>query len=229
MKAKFLSVGFTLLIFISYVMINKFSYYLEASRSINKVDVANTFSFNLEEYKREVTAEAVDIKEEQVVTESVVEEPIEEPTEEVAVQEPKVEPVGINYRMTSYYTGDETGSTHKTGSGISTSEFEVNDKGWYTYEGKLVFATATNACLNSTNPNDACSKWSTPKEGRHYFDYFEEFQVIIDGVEYTGIVLDSCGASMYLEENRVDLFVANKDSVIDRGYKGNNPVQIFIQ
>ena len=64
----------------------------------------------------------------------------------------------------------------------------------------------------------AC-KWNIPKEDKTYYNYFDEIEVIIDGIEYEGIILDSCGASMELEENRLDLFVSNKESVIVRGYK----------
>ena len=46
--------------------------------------------------------------------------------------------------------------------------------------------------------------------------------VEIDGIQYDGIILDSCGACSYVQENRLDLFVRDKDSVIDRGYKGKN-------
>ena len=72
----------------------------------------------------------------------------------------------------------------------------------------------------------ACGKWNTRKEGKRYFNYYEEITVIIDGVEYEAIILDSCGASMRLNENRLDLFVSNKASAIDRGYRGENPIKL---
>ena len=44
-------------------------------------------------------------------------------------------------------------------------------------------------------------------------------------MSYQGIILDSCGASMYMDEERLDLFVANSSGKIDRGYDGNNMVK----
>lgn len=129
------------------------------------------------------------------------------------------------YRLTSYYAGDNTGSGEWVGAGLHTSQFEINDNGWYTYESKLVLAGATNECLNSQY--GACSKWNTPKEDKTYYNYFDEIKVVIDGIEYEGIILDSCGASMELEENRLDLFVSNKESVIDRGYRGINSILVI--
>ena len=137
-------------------------------------------------------------------------------------QKPEDDPTQFASRMTSYYTGDSTGSTKYTGSGISTERFKVNDKGWYTYDGKIVLATATNECLNSTK--GACGKYKWSDAVSHYFNYFDELTVTIDGKQYDGIVLDSCGACMGANGDRIDLFVKDKDSVIDRGYLGNNPV-----
>lgn len=160
-----------------------------------------------------------DIKEEQ----KEIQEDQEEKKEEI--KETKiVEQSNTDYRLTSYYTGDSTGSGEWVGAGIHTSKFEINANGWYTYKGKLVMAGATNECLRATK--GACGNWNTRKEGKRYFNYYEEITVIIDGVEYEAIILDSCGASMRLNENRLDLFVSNKASAIDRGYKGENPIQL---
>jgi hypothetical protein len=128
------------------------------------------------------------------------------------------------YRLTSYYTNDPTGSGEWVGAGIHTSKFQINDKGWYTYKGKLVLAGATNECLNATT--GACNKWNIPKSDKHYYNYYDEVEVIIDGTSYEGIILDSCGACMYLDENRIDLFVSNKESSIDRGYRGVNEIKV---
>lgn len=151
---------------------------------------------------------------------------------EPMVKEEKVEETKVTskpYRLTSYYTGDGTGSGSCTGSGICTNQFKVNEKGWYTYNGKLVVAAATNKCLNITKGSDACAKYNTKVAGRKYFNYSDEIVVEIDGVKYDAIVLDSCGASMFVEEDRIDLFVANKSSVIDRGYKGKNMITVFAE
>lgn len=147
---------------------------------------------------------------------------------ELSIKEDKVkEPKSKQYRLTSYYTNDGYKTTACTGSGLCIKDFQINDKGWYTYEGKLVIAAATYECLNSKSNSDACSKWNNKKEGRKYFRYFEELQVVIDGVKYDAIVLDSCGGSMYLDDDLIDLFVSNSSSAIFRGYKGVNTVSVF--
>ncbi len=50
--------------------------------------------------------------------------------------------------FTNYYVGDGS-STNKTGSGLKTSDFEINSDGFYTYKGKVVVATATWEGINS--------------------------------------------------------------------------------
>ena len=124
--------------------------------------------------------------------------------------------------MTSYYP--EEGSDC-TGSGKCSWDFGVDEHGWYTYNGKLVIAAATKECLNSHY--GACNKWNTAKSGRKYFKYYKELNIVIDGVTYNAIVLDSCGASMYLSEDRIDLFVSSSNYAIDRGYKGVNMVTVY--
>ena len=163
----------------------------------------------------------------------VLEEETQEAIEEVRTMVVKVyentEPVVITenvseYRLTSYYTDDSTGSGKCTGSGLCVSDFKVNEQGWYTYQGKLVMAAATNECLNSHY--GACNSYNTKIVGRHYFDYYDEVTVVIDNIEYTAIILDSCGASMYIAEDRLDLFVSGSNHFIDRGYLGNNPITV---
>lgn len=107
-------------------------------------------------------------------------------------------------RMTSYYTNDgyETGSC--TGSGLCINDFQVNDKGWYTYQGKLVIATATTYLL----------KYGfSLADGVHTYKYYDELTLNIDGIDYQAIVLDSCGSSM--KNGRIDLFVSNANSIKD--------------
>ena len=106
-------------------------------------------------------------------------------------------------RMTSYYSG-EAGSGECTGSGLCTSDFEVNDKGWYTYQGKLVVATATPYLLKyGFNLAD----------GVHTYRYGDEITLNIDGIDYQAVVRDSCGNCM--KTGRIDLFVSNANSVKD--------------
>lgn len=106
-------------------------------------------------------------------------------------------------RMTSYYSG-ESGSGECTGSGLCINDFQVNNKGWYIYQGKLVVATATPYLL----------KYGfTLYEGVHTYRYGDEITLNIDGVDYQAVVRDSCGNCM--KTGRIDLFVSNANSVKD--------------
>lgn len=140
------------------------------------------------------------------------------------ITEYKEEPVSIvkeeinkyKYRVTSYYPGDECNSTKCTGTGLCTKDFETNEYGWYTYNGKLVLAAATTYLQNKFGV----------KENKLYFQYYDEVILTIDGIEYEGIILDTCGACY--KNEIIDLFVSNKSSVLDRGYKGENMVSMEI-
>lgn len=150
---------------------------------------------------------------EEQITEDTTEE--QEPVTEEPVSPPIVQENYQYYRLTSYWSGDEYDTGGCTGSGLCEKDFQVNDRGWYTYNGYLVLAGATTYLQ---------SRYGT-REGRHYFKYYETVNLEIDGVSYQGIILDSCGASMYMDEERLDLFVANSSGKIDRGYGGNNMVK----
>ena len=130
-----------------------------------------------------------------------VEEEYVEPAEETYV-EPVVE-VSNEYttRMTSFYPAE---SSDCTGSGLCSWDFGVNENGWYTYNGKLVVATATQYLANQG--------WYLA-DGVHTYKYYDEITLVIDGVEYQAIVLDSCGSSM--RTDRIDLFVTGADTVKD--------------
>lgn len=125
-------------------------------------------------------------------------------------------PVNTKYRLTSYYANDELNTGECTGAGFCAWEFGVNEKGWYTYKGKLVLAAATTYLQN---------KFGT-KPGKTYFKYYDEVNLTIDGEVYQGIILDTCGAC-YRDE-RIDLFVKDSASVIDRGYMGRNMIDVKI-
>lgn len=129
----------------------------------------------------------------------------EQPNE---IEEPEVEEVFYETRMTSYYPGDDCKSGTVTGSGKGVKDFEVNENGWFTYDGKLVVATATKYLLNYG---------FTLSEGVHTYKYWDEITIEIDGVRYEAIVLDSCGHAMH--SDRIDLFVSNKDSIKDSTIK----------
>lgn len=137
-----------------------------------------------------------------------------ENTEETTNNEVEIVKNGGNFRLTSYYPAEDTDCT---GSGKCSWDFQVNDKGWYTWNGKIVLAAATTYLQKSFGY----------VEGKKYFKYYDEVDVTIDGNTYRGIILDSCGACMKVTyEERLDLFVNSGENAIDRGYKGNNPIYV---
>lgn len=133
---------------------------------------------------------------------------IQETSNEIVEPEEEVEEVFYETRMTSYYPGDDCKSGTVTGSGKGVKDFEVNEYGWFTYDSKLVVATATEYLLNYG---------FTLSEGVHTYKYWDEITIEIDGIRYEAIVLDSCGHAMH--SDRIDLFVSNKDSIKDTTIK----------
>ena len=126
--------------------------------------------------------------------------------EETIIEEPQIVELPNNYqtRLTSFYANDGYGTGSCTGTGLCESDFQVNENGWYTYQGKLVLATATPYLLNyGYNLSNNVETYR----------YYDELQIVIDGINYDAIVLDSCGACM--GDNRIDLFVSNSSSVKD--------------
>lgn len=106
-------------------------------------------------------------------------------------------------RMTSFYTDDECNTGSVTASGLTTNDFSINSNGWYTYQGKLVVATASYRLKGWTMTDQA-----------HPYNLYDELVIIIDGIKYDAIVLDVCGYCMWY--NRIDLFVSNRESAIDK-------------
>ena len=144
--------------------------------------------------KRQVYVEVVE-EEKEIEQQEIIEE-IEEVYEELQVEEipyaaPPSQNVQYSYtaRLTSYYP--EEGES-MTATGLGINDFQVNDKGWFTYNGKLVIATASTR-LGYT-------------EMRTY-NLYDEIVLNIDGVDYSAIVLDVCGACQ--RDNRIDLFVSS--------------------
>ena len=155
---------------------------------------------NTIEKKRIYTKEIIDIpqqvkQEVKKQEEKKVEQKKEEVKQEVQTQS------SYTTRMTSYYP--EEGEL-TTGSGLSPANFEINDKGWYTYQGKLVVATATTYLANQG--------WQVGS-GVHLRKYYNELTLNIDGVDYQAIVLDSCGNCM--RTDRIDLYVSSVDYLKD--------------
>lgn len=141
--------------------------------------------------------------------------PAPEPEPEPEVVKAQAEPVR-NYRLTSFYANDELNTSDCVGAGYCWWDFGVNDKGWYTYDGKLVLAAATTYL----------QKQFGTREGITYFKYYDEVNVTIDGEVYPGIILDTCGACY--RDVRLDLMVQDGDHAIDRGYKGVNMITVEV-
>ena len=101
---------------------------------------------------------------------------------------------GSSYRLTSFWPGE--GNPCVGASGLCARNFKLNSKGWYTYKGKLVVATATPYLL----------KYGWKKvDGIVYHKYYDEIKLVINGKTYDAIVLDSCGACM--KKDIIDLYV----------------------
>lgn len=116
--------------------------------------------------------------------------------------------------FTNYHLGDGSSGT-TTASGLQIKHFKVNDDGMYTYDGKVVVATAN---MNRLVKGIA--------EGYKSHDLYEEFTIKLRNNEYQAIVLDVCGACYYMEGEflqRYDIFVTSNvigkviGQVIQRG------------
>ncbi len=111
--------------------------------------------------------------------------------------------------FTNYYTNDNTGSTNITYSGLTTDKFDVNEDGFYTYENKVVLATA----------NEDLSYRFTLKNGYKYNKIGDVIEFELNDKEYVGIVLDACGACFGVSHEkyqRYDIFTTGANF----GHKG---------
>ena len=90
-----------------------------------------------------------------------------------------------------------------TASGLRTSDFQINEKGWYTYKGRVVVATANRTLLKHGFP---------AVSGITYYKLYDTFTLVVNGTAYPAIVLDSCGACM--KKDIRDIFVKDKSSVV---------------
>lgn len=102
--------------------------------------------------------------------------------------------------FTNYHLGDGSSGT-TTASGLQTKDFEVNDDGMYTYDGKVVVATANMTRL----PRGIA-------EGYRSHELYEEFMIRLNGKEYQAITLDVCGSCFYTEGEflqRYDIFTTS--------------------
>lgn len=140
--------------------------------------------------------------------------------------------------LTYYYPGDATGSGSITGSGVSTSDLNVDEKGWYHYQKNginyLAVATATTHCRDASNHCKIDINKHGIAKNIHYYKYFDTLKIEIGGTTYDAIVLDSCGACMWGDRDtqgeKIDIFVKNAsavkpgifDSSISDGTTGGN-------
>ncbi len=186
---------------------------------INKINNKNEYKSNIikEElvfYQESKTENTVEKESKNVVISNENEQKVEENIQKDADFEQKIEQNKKTFRLTSFYPSE---SGNCTGSGKCSWDFQTNDKGWYTWNGKLFLAAATTYLQKSFGY----------VEGKKYFKYYDEVNVTIDGNTYRGVILDSCGACMKVTyEERLDLFVNSSQNTIDRGYKGNNSIYV---
>jgi len=106
----------------------------------------------------------------------------------------------VDVYFTNYHLGDGSSGT-TTASGLQIKDFEVNEDGMYTYDGKVIVATA-----NMTRLVKGMA------EGYKSYELYEEFTIRLNDKEYQAIVLDVCGACYYMEGEflqRYDIFVTS--------------------
>jgi hypothetical protein len=139
----------------------------------------------------EIKIEEIETTEPTTVAAPVV-APVEAEGTKKVEEKTAVENNSMQYRMTFYATDDGYGTGSVTASGKSTKDFQINENGWYTYQGKLVVATASTR-LGKTNQKT--------------YKLYDELEITIKGKKYDAIVLDACGACM--KGKKIDLFVSS--------------------
>lgn len=96
--------------------------------------------------------------------------------------------------FTNYGTWDNE-SKDITASGHSSKDFEINELGMYTYEGKIVLATANT------------SRWNRSlKSGYNSHELYDLIDFELNGNMFAGIVLDVCGACQGLDNEEIQRY-----------------------
>ena len=166
-----------------------------------------TFMHNHNEVSIKEVAYLEENKEEREVLRDVMatdEQSTTEQKAETVEQEVIQEPTSLTYRMTYYHPGDGTNSGTCTASGLCTNSFSTNSRGWYTYKGKVVVATA----------HESLKSWDRyANSTQKTYKLYDELTLTIEGQEYEAIVLDKCGSCMTAE--KIDLFVKDRASGLD--------------
>ena len=148
-------------------------------------------------YPRHETAEKIEHKSTKDIIKT--EEKEEQQEESKQEEQQEVRQNGRRARITSYWENDDCNSEDMTASGKSSKDFQLNDKGWYTWNGMLVIATASTR-LGKTN--------------QRTYRLYEEIYIKINDIVYKAVVLDVCGACM--RDNRIDLYVKDRASMVDQ-------------
>lgn len=111
-------------------------------------------------------------------------------------------------KFTNYYSGDSTGAKDMTAVGLTSRDFKVNHMGWYTYQGDVVLAGATNICLDIKT--GVCGQYNSLPSGYASYDLRDRISFTFEGQTFSGIVIDTCGACFWQEaQQRVDIYVAD--------------------
>lgn len=176
---------------------------------IPDVESSNNLENNTDIISAEITSRSDEPRTEQFDTALISTEQLND-TEELIIEDKTLN----GYRITSYYPSDNYGTSNKTGSGKTTEDFNIiniNGKNVYTYQGRIVVAGATKELLKSGYNKNGSQK----KQDKHYFNYGDTGRIKINDIWYGFIVLDSCGASMWENYYRLDIFVPDKNNIID--------------
>ncbi len=115
----------------------------------------------------------------------------------------------VDALFSNYFIGDGS-SSEITASGYKISDFDVNELGWYTFQNKVVVATANTTRL---------SKYLYGGYRSH--ELFEKIHLIIEDVVYPAIVLDVCGACYGISnetKQRYDIFTTGPTIGLIAGY-----------
>lgn len=129
----------------------------------------------------------------------------------------------LNYQvqLTYYYPGDATGSSNHLGSGVKMNELKLDNNGWYYYTKDgveyLVVAAATTYCKDSSNHcGVSISKHGMAKNIK-YYNYYDVVELELGGVLKKAMVLDSCGACMWGDRDRLgekfDIFTKGRGAI----------------
>ena len=127
---------FALLLIIS-IIVNIILILLLCNTSKKNIPIKSTVAANL----------LMEENNDNIIINTSIDETIEIENDEIIMEENQEENKNKQdikeYRLTSFWSGDGMDTGSCTGSGLCEKDFQINDKGWYTYNGYLVLAGAT--------------------------------------------------------------------------------------